>query len=437
MLLTDHDSLTPREAAYIAHNCYFTLKDWITGQPVAGMETRANVRKMVLGDGVGAAQKAGGANTSLRGTQVGGAKLDRVFQGSTAGLQTGFGYVLRFNRNGQHHAVIATRGTRAEHSKSDLYTDAHGSLTGFAGYGLVHTGFKNIFDSIRGGLASDDTRIMDADVVHCVGHSLGGAVATLVAAHYRSRGKAVKLYTFGCPRVGAFGAHRAMEQEIGKLNVYRVSHDLDPVTMVGPYPFGHLNPDPQDVNNMMMTSPTGRLLSVANHDMNEYVLRVSRDRMTWDSVRALGAAVDHDNAVMARWLLRSSDNPGWLTRQAAKGLTYLMKAFSGLLLAAGLIGVTAFTAIDLLVAVLASNMSKVAELNADIREAMRQAAGWAGIVISGAAQITVQVVRGILDAMMRVLKPIAIQALFLAGTNGSPLPLILTGAAALTGSVIC
>jgi len=114
-----------------------------------------------------------------------------------------------------------------------------------------------------------------------------------------------------------------------------------------------------------------------------------------------------------------------------------MKAFSGLLLAAGLIGVTAFTAIDLLVAVLAPNMSKVAELNADIRGAMRQAAGWAGIVISGAAQITVQVVRGILDAMMRVLKPIAIQALFLAGTNGSPLPLILTGAAALTGSVIC
>lgn len=436
MTVNDHDSLSPREAAYIAHNCYFTLKDWMTGTAVAGMETRANVRKMVLGDGASAQQKAGGANTSLRGTDAGGARLDRVFDGSTAGLRTGFGYVLRFNRGNSRHAIIATRGTRAEHSKADLYTDAHGSLTGFGGYGPVHTGFKNTFDSIRGGLASDDTRIMDADIVHCVGHSLGGAVATLVAAHYAERGKAVKLYTFGCPRVGAFGAQRAMEQALGKLNVYRVSHDLDPVTMVGPYPFGHLNAKPDDVNNMMMTSPTGRLLSVANHDMNEYVLRVSRDRMTWDSVRALGGAVDHDNAVMARWLLRSSDNPGWLTRQAAKGLTYLMKAFSGLLSAAGLVGVVAFTAVDLFVAVLASNMTKMAELDADICEAMRQAAGWAGIVIKGAAQITAQVVRAILDTMMRVLKPIAIQALFLAGTSGAALPLVIAGASALTGSVI-
>jgi hypothetical protein len=146
--------------------------------------------------------------------------------------------------------------------------------------------------------------------------------------------------------------------------------------------------------------------------------------------------VDHDNAVMARWLLRSSDNPGWLTRQAAKGLTYLMKAFSGLLSAAGLVGVVAFTAVDLFVAVLASNMTKMAELDADICEAMRQAAGWAGIVIKGAAQITAQVVRAILDTMMRVLKPIAIQALFLAGTSGAALPLVIAGASTLTGSVI-
>jgi triacylglycerol lipase len=436
MTVNDQQALSPREAAYIAHNCYFTLKDWMTGAAVAGVETRANVRQMVLGSGNGAQQRAGGANTSLKPTDLGGARLDRVFEGSTAGLRTGFGYVLRFNRGGARHVIVATRGTRAEHSKADIYTDAHGSLTGFGSYGLVHTGFKNTFDSIRGGLASDDTRIMDADVVHCVGHSLGGAVATLVASHFSERGKAVKLYTFGCPRVGAFGAQRAMEQSLGKLNVYRVSHDLDPVTMVGPFPFGHLNPNPDDANNMMLTSPTDRLLSVANHDMNEYVLRVSRDRMSWDGVRALGAAVDHDNAVMARWLLRSSDNPGWLTRQAARGLSYLMKAISGLLSAAGLVGVVSLTAVDLFVAMLTSNLCKMAELDADLREAMRQAAGWAGIVLKSAAQITAQVVRAILDAMLRVLKPIAIQALYLAGTTGTALPLIIDGATSLAGSVI-
>jgi triacylglycerol lipase len=88
----------------------------MTGTAVAGIETRANVRKMVLGDGASAQQKAGGANTSLRGTEMAGARLDRVFQGSTAGLRTGFGYVLRFNRGNSRHAIIATRGTRGEHS---------------------------------------------------------------------------------------------------------------------------------------------------------------------------------------------------------------------------------------------------------------------------------------------------------------------------------
>src|SRR5437763_921685 len=82
---------------------------------------------------------------------------------------------------GSKHVIVATRGTRAEHSKADIFTDLRGSLTSFGGFGQVHHGFKNTFDSVKAGLVRDDRRIMDADVVHCVGHSLGGAVATLVA----------------------------------------------------------------------------------------------------------------------------------------------------------------------------------------------------------------------------------------------------------------
>ena len=73
---------------------------------------------------------------------------------------------------------------------------------------------------------------------------------------------------------------------------------------------------------------------------------------------------------------------------------------------------------------------------ADICEAMRQAAGWAGIVIKTAAQITAQVVRAILDTMMRVLKPIAVQALFLASTTGDALPLVNAGASSLPGAAL-
>lgn len=435
--MSNHDTLSPQEASCIAHNAYFTLKDWITGQPTIGMETRANVRKMVVGDGRGAAVESGKSfNSSLSNTSMKGARLERVFAGETAGVSTGFGYVLSFDRGGSRQVVVATRGTRAEHSKADILTDLHGSLTSFGDYGRVHTGFRNTFDSVERGLARDDKRIMDADVVHCVGHSLGGAVATLVAAHFSARGKAVKLYTFGCPRVGAYGAQTAMERSLGKENVFRVSHDLDPVTMVGPFPFGHINGAPTDPNNMMVLSPTGKLLSVANHDMNEYIRSVGADTsMNWQAVRALGGAVDHDNAVVARWLLRSSENPGWMTQQAAKGLTYLMKAFSHFLNGAGCVAIEGMTAIDLFTASLAAGIDRVADRNPELMQCILHAASWARIMIKSVAQITATVIRGILDAMMRVLKPLAVLAVQTAGM-GQAMPLVIASASALTGSVI-
>ena len=71
---------------------------------------------MVIGDGVPKnASPNGTVNTSLATTKLRGANLHTVFSGSTAGLTTGFGYVLTFSRNGRKHAVVAARGTRAEH----------------------------------------------------------------------------------------------------------------------------------------------------------------------------------------------------------------------------------------------------------------------------------------------------------------------------------
>lgn len=435
--MSDQDFLSPQEASYIAHNAYFTLKDWISGQPTIGMETRATVRKMVTGDGMGAVAQSGGANTSLRATPMAGAKLDRVFAGSTNGTSTGFGYVLSFNRNGRRHVVVATRGTRFEHSKADIYTDLRGSMTPVAGIGPVHHGFSNTFDSVKIGLARDDKRLMDADVVHCVGHSLGGAVATLVAAHFAGRRQNVKLYTFGSPRVGAYGSSEAIETLLGKQNIFRVAHDLDPVTMVGPYPFSHVNGSPDDANNMTLVSPTGKLLSFANHDMGEYVRSVGSPDMTWGAVRLAGQAVNHDNAVLARWLLRSSDNPGWMTQSAAQGLSYLMKALNHLLLRdLGHGAIQRLTAIDLFCVTLANNMSRAADENPELMSWLRHAAGWASLVITGIADITAKVIRGILVAMMSVLRPIATLAIVKGYGTGLPLPLILGGATAVAGAVL-
>lgn len=163
----------------------------------------------------------------------------------------------------------------------------------------------------------------------------------------------MKRYTFGSPSVGALGASAAMESLLGKRKFFRVAHDLDPVTMMGPYPFSHVNGLPTDDNNMILVSPTGKLLSTANHDMSEYVSSIGRPDVCWATVRLASQDVDRNNAVLARWLLRSSDNPGWMTPGAAKGLSCLMKVLSHVLKRIGYAGVQGLTAIDVLSVTLA------------------------------------------------------------------------------------
>lgn len=438
---SDFNSLSPTEAAYIAHNSYFTLKDWATGKPDKGMESTSTVQRMVLGDGVtrGTLSQRD-VNTSLAPTRLGGADLRSVFAGSTASVRTGFGYVLSFRRGGLRHAVIATRGTRVEHSPADGLADLHAAITTFGGYGQVHAGFYNAFASIVPNLAAQESLIRDADVLHCVGHSLGGAIATLVAAHYSGkRGQGVKLYTFGSPRVGAHSTPQAFESLIGKANIFRVAHDLDPVTMVGPYPYSHVNGQADDANNMMLRSPTARLISVANHDMMQYVRSVSGPGGTefnWDNIRRMSGAVSHDNAVLARWLLRSIDNPSVVTTRAIEGLSFLLKFFAHFLQMRSVTSaiISGMTAIDLFAAALSQGIEKYAAANPQLMAGLTLAAAWARVVVTG-MKFTAAVIKAIMTRMMDTLRPIMMEAVAKVG-GGNALPLVLVGASAVAGHVI-
>lgn len=442
--MSEITSLSPIEAAYIAHNSYFTLKDWISDKPSAGMETRATVKRMVLGNGVTSKTNTGGMNinTSLASTGLKSGELRRVFAGTTASVTTGFGYLLTFNRGGLKHVVVATRGTRIEHSPADGLADLHAAITTFGGYGQVHAGFYNAFASIMPNLARDERRIMDADVVHCVGHSLGGAIATLIAAHYAgNRGQGVKLYTFGSPRVGANATPMAFETLIGKENIYRVAHDLDPVTLVGPYPYSHVNGLPHDPNNMTLRSPTAKLISVANHDMMEYVSSLSdggsRIDMAWDDVRALSSIVSHDNAILARWLLRSMDDPGPVMQRAVEGLSVLLKSFAYFLQMQQVTSaiISGMTAIDMFASALSRGIDRYAAHNPELMAGLTVAAKWARIVVTGVAQFTAAVIKAIMTRMINTLRPLIAQASAVRGA-GDPLPLVLLGASAIAGTVL-
>lgn len=170
--------------------------------------------------------------------------LNNVHQGTSGGFfwRKTTGFVLIGQGHSQIHKndhVIAIRGTA---NMADVLTNAtcytKGSDTGCA----VHTGFQTTFASFRGELAAYIRRpevLNGSGIIHCVGHSLGGAIAALVADWIKTEfNKTVYLYTFGCPRVGKKDFAINSSARIDKT--FRCVHANDPVPKVPVWPFTHM-----------------------------------------------------------------------------------------------------------------------------------------------------------------------------------------------------
>ena len=105
-------------------------------------------------------------------------------------------------------AIIAIRGTEKVAPASmlvrlvkglpfDLWTDAKIRMEGWAGSGKVHIGFRNAYDALRPKI-DDWLKSHPHQRLIVTGHSLGAAIATLVAGVEPD----AELVTFGSPRVG-------------------------------------------------------------------------------------------------------------------------------------------------------------------------------------------------------------------------------------------
>ena len=150
------------------------------------------------------------------------------FTGRSGGLVvwhpiSGFGYVAAGKGQFQGDVLIACRGTDVA---EDWLTDFNISTrTGPFG-SPVHAGFHDTFQSFVGQIdhALDQiARSQAIGTVHCVGHSLGGALATLTAAHCIQRGIGrPEIYTFGSPRVGGRGFAVSLTERLGREHIHRV-----------------------------------------------------------------------------------------------------------------------------------------------------------------------------------------------------------------------
>ena len=130
------------------------------------------------------------------------------------------------NDDGQ--AIISFRGTQAD-SFRDLVTDATFILETWDRPGRVHSGFSASLSSV---LAPIETWLAETNPARLLltGHSLGAALATLLAARLTDGQRPIELVTFGSPRVG----DAALAATLGSRVVRRYVNCTDAVALLPP-----------------------------------------------------------------------------------------------------------------------------------------------------------------------------------------------------------
>jgi len=203
------------------------------------------------------------------------------FEGKSGALAfkslSGFGYIAQGTGKYQGDILLVTRGTAM---RVDWLTNLNiGMQTGPSGH-LVHAGFNETWKSYRSEIQSFLSK-RNPETIHCVGHSLGGALAALNADYLSNAnvGK-IKLYTFGAPRAGSFIFSRSLTNRIGSDNIYRVSHPSDPVPMIPIFPFQHL---PYNRDGMRISNDLSGLININAHGMEPSYIPGVKDK-TWQNL---------------------------------------------------------------------------------------------------------------------------------------------------------
>jgi triacylglycerol lipase len=221
---------------------------------------------------------------------------------------------------------LVFRGSTMANLYADWVSNARIGVTSTL-TGPVHSGFNNIFSSI---LPEIQKFVKDHEkpgaIFHCIGHSLGGAVAMLCANWLKSnKGRSVKLYSFGAPKSGMYLYSSKFTQKIGKENIFRAYHPTDPVPMIPLFPYLHA-PLPGYGHYIPVNE---NMISTAAHDIRLYVKSVTGT--TWNQLERRKPPYTIESGV-EQWLrsvspVSASSPKIWEWINA--GLIYVLKKITG------------------------------------------------------------------------------------------------------------
>ncbi|MGB5937838.1 MAG: lipase family protein [Rhodanobacter sp.] len=377
--------LSPGEAAEVANSAY-------------ALRLSADML-----DAATAAPRARGAFDLL-----GGARLTGVTGLGAAALQqrTGFGYVAFGKGVRQGECLVSVRGT-FKTSACDWITNARmAGVRGPSGF-PVHAGFWAAAQSLLPQVRRELRSRRDVSIIHVVGHSLGGAIATLMADSLGDTGCGLKLYTFGAPRSGAELHAEYLTDKLGAGNIHRAWHDTDPVPMVPIFPYSHV---PCRSPGHAMKGP-GQRVNVDAHLMPEYMRSVGES--TWASLPVLQPKLGSLESAEA-WLAQAADSGGASILLSATALRLVLSALDWILKQLGnAAGLTLFggaTIIDSLARLLYSGALQSIRLAGMIRNLMLAAMRFMGRVASASVSITVDFVQYVLGLLFRFISTVALRA---------------------------
>jgi triacylglycerol lipase len=334
------------------------------------------------------------------------------FTGRSGGLisvkqLSGFGYIAAGTGSYQNEVLVATRGTETMY---DWLSNFNIGMQLGPGGQLVHAGFHEVWKSFSVDVANF-LRGRNPTVIHCVGHSLGGALATLNADYFSSIGAAeVKLYTFGSPRAGGTFFARSLTRRVGRQNMYRVHHRSDPVPKIPLFPFIHV---PTAEPGYQLTAGPSGLINTDAHSMElSYVPGVGRD--SWQALARRGVSGEDDmNAQL--WLDQVSAGGGGILMGGAWGLMMIGKALNWLM---GKIGTLALNALGLQFTMGMTVLDQLAWLLSKGAELSIEVSSYVGAIITAifrflgrtataGASLTVSFIRWVLGLLFKALVTVA------------------------------
>lgn len=288
-------------------------------------------------------------------------------------------------------AFVAIKGTASLYDMlTDLNTGIRSSHTGHH----VHQGFYYAFNSILVELRRFVSELKGTSIIHCVGHSLGGAIATLAADWLKSSCSVptINLYTFGSPRVGLELFAGKCTSKLRPNNIYRAYHRTDPVPMVPTWPFYHIPIN--DIGYLIDSPVAGKPWEY--HLMKHYIDSAEKAG-SWRKIASNRPASHLDSAVES-WL--KSDGVVALTANTLDllnaALIYVVKKVVN---AAGIAIVASVGAALTILDRMAIFMTKAAKLSADISiwvfHLVKKMAAFVGIKVKEGTDLTTEFIRAV------------------------------------------